>query len=65
MSTYDAFQKANNKGADQTVWMHRLVCACVVPQPPKTGFLASRPILPKLLMTMTKLAETEVPIRTA
>ena len=37
-------KKANNKGADQTVQMCRLVCACVVRKPPKTGFLASRPI---------------------
>ena len=33
----------NNKGADQTALMRRLVCACVVRQPPKTGFLTSRP----------------------
>ena len=37
-------KKANNKGADQTVRMCRLVCAFVVRNPPKTGFLASRPI---------------------
>ena len=43
--TYDSFQKANNKGADQTVRMRRLVCACVVRKPPKTGFLATRHIL--------------------
>ena len=42
--TYNTFQKANNKGADQTARMRRLVCACVVRKPPKTGFLASRPI---------------------
>ena len=42
--TYDTFQKANDKGANQTVQMRRLVCACVVPKPPKTGFLALRPI---------------------
>ena len=41
--TYDTFQKANNKGADQTARMRRLVCACVVRKPPNTGFLASRP----------------------
>ena len=41
--TYDTFQKANNKGADQTVQMRGLVCACVVRNPPKSGFLASRP----------------------
>ena len=34
-----------NKGADQTVPMCRLVCAFAVCKPPKTGFLASRPIL--------------------
>ena len=42
---YDTLQNANNKGADQTARMRRLVCACVVRKPPKTGFLASRPIL--------------------
>ena len=41
---YDTFQKANNKGADQTARMRRLVCACVVCKPPKTGFLATRSI---------------------
>ena len=40
---YDTFQKTNNKGADQTARMRRLVCACVVHKPLKTGFLASRP----------------------
>ena len=42
------FQKANNKGADQSARMHRLVCAFVVRKLPKTGFLSSRPkyILP-------------------
>ena len=38
-----SFQKANNKGADQTARMRRLICACVVRKPPKTGFLATRP----------------------
>ena len=33
MSTYDTFHNANNKGADQTAWMRRLVCTCVVRQP--------------------------------
>ena len=37
------FQKGNNKGADQTARMRRLVCACVINRSPKTGFLASRP----------------------
>ena len=36
--------KVNNKGADQTARMRRLVCPCVVRKPPKTGFLALRPI---------------------
>ena len=35
----------NNKGADQTAQMRRLVCVCVVREPPKTGFLGLRPIL--------------------
>ena len=30
---YDTFQKANNKGADQTVQMRRVVCSFVVPKP--------------------------------
>ena len=47
--TYDTFQKANNEGADQTARMRRLVCACVVRKPPKTGFLTSRPILDYIL----------------
>ena len=42
--TYDTFQKANNKGADQSARMQRLVCACVVPNTLKTGFLPLRPI---------------------
>ena len=42
--TYNTFQKANNKCADQTARMHRLVCACVIRKPPKTGFLALSPI---------------------
>ena len=41
---YGTFQKTNNKGADQTAQMRRLICACVVRKPPMTGFLASRPI---------------------
>ena len=39
---YDTFHAANNIGADQSALMRRLVCAFVVGQPPKTGFLASR-----------------------
>ena len=38
------FQNTNNKGADQAARMRRLVCACVVRKPLKTGFLALRPI---------------------
>ena len=41
---YGTFQKANNKGADQSAQMRRLVCAFVARKPRKTGFLASRPI---------------------
>ena len=37
------FQNAINKGADQTARLRRLVSACVVREPPKTGFLATRP----------------------
>ena len=37
-SRYDSFQFANNKGADQTARMRRLVCAFVVRKPPKPGF---------------------------
>ena len=44
-SRYDIFLKVNNKGADQTAHMRRLVCAFVPRKPPKTGFLASRPII--------------------
>ena len=44
MFTFDTFQKANNKSTDQTALICRLVCACVVRKPQKTGFLASRPI---------------------
>ena len=46
---YDTYQKTNNKGADQTAPMRRLVCACVVCKPQKTGFLVSRPILRHVL----------------
>ena len=35
----------NNKGTEQTAHMHRLVCVFVVRKPPKTGFLALRPII--------------------
>ena len=39
------FQKANNKGADQSVPMCRLVCAIVVSKTGKIGFLVSMPTL--------------------
>ena len=39
---YDPFQNLNNKGADQSALMRRLVCAFVVHKPPKTNFLTSR-----------------------
>ena len=44
MFSYDNFEIATNKGADQTARMGRLVCAFVVRKPLKTGFLRSRPI---------------------
>ena len=46
----------NNKGADQTARMCRLVCICVVRKPQKTGFLASRLIyhnIPSSLIVIT------------
>ena len=48
-------KKANNKGADQTAQMRRLVCACVVPKPPKTGFLASRPKYERVCKFVTEI----------
>ena len=44
-SLHMILSKKQKKGADQTARMRRLVCACVVHKPPKTGFLASKPIL--------------------
>ena len=44
-SLHMILSKKQKKGADQTARMRRLVCTCVVHKPPKTGFLASRPIL--------------------
>ena len=38
------FKKRISKGADQTALMRRLVCACVIRKPPKTGFATSWPI---------------------
>ena len=46
---YGTFRKANNKGADQSARMRRLVCAFVGCQPPKTGFLASWPLMMAVL----------------
>ena len=46
------FQKANNTGADQTARMRRLVCACVVRKPPKTGFLTTMPIYAEVSQIM-------------
>ena len=40
---YHSFYETNNKGADQSARMCRLVCALVARKPPKTGFLTSRP----------------------
>ena len=40
---YDTFQLTNNKGANQTAQMCRLVSAFVVGKPPKTGFLPRGP----------------------
>ena len=39
-SRYNTFQNANNKGADQTARMCRLVCAFVVRKPPEDIFLS-------------------------
>ena len=44
------FSITNNKGTDQTVRMCRLVSAFVVFIPPKTVFLASRPIYDQLYL---------------
>ena len=33
MSRYDIFQTETNKGADQTAWMYRLICAFVFHTP--------------------------------
>ena len=45
--SYHTFKRLNNKGADETVQMCRLVCALVVPSVVQQnwGLLASRPIL--------------------
>ena len=39
MFTYDTYQKVNNKGADQSVQMRRLVCAFVVRKARRQVFL--------------------------
>ena len=41
---YFTFQIANDKGADQTARMRRLICAFVVRNQEKSGFLVSMPI---------------------
>ena len=38
LSKYDIFQYDKNKGADQTAWMYRLVCAFVVRKPRRQFF---------------------------
>ena len=41
---YFTFQIANDKGADQTARMRRLICVFVVRNQEKSGFLVSMPI---------------------
>ena len=36
---YNIVQAANNQGADQTAWMHRLVCTVLLLIGAKAGFL--------------------------
>ena len=43
-SLHDISNKRMTKGPNQAARMCRLVCAFVVRKPPKTGFLALRPI---------------------
>ena len=43
--TYDTFQKENNKGADQTARMRRLVCACVIRKSRRQVFSRRGPIM--------------------
>ena len=45
----------NNKGADQSALVCRLVCAFVICKIPKTGFSASRPIYSSDYQTMQSL----------
>ena len=42
--TYETYQKANNKGADQSARMRRLVCVCVVRNPRRQVFSRCGPI---------------------
>ena len=51
----DTFQTVNNKGADQSARMRRLVCAFVLPKPWKTGFLTMRPKFKKTMEKTSKL----------
>ena len=41
---YYTFQTVNNKGADQSSQMCRMVCTFVVCMPKKSDFLGSRPM---------------------
>ena len=40
--TFETFQKVNNKGADQTARMRRLVCDCVVKKKPRRQVFSRR-----------------------
>ena len=46
----------NDKGADQTAQMRRLVCAFVVRKLSKTGFLATKPICDQIAHIMSVLS---------
>ena len=52
------FLKANNKGADQSARVRRLVCACVVLKPPMTAFPTLWPILYFLLLLLLEFQTT-------
>ena len=55
------FQNANNKDADRTARMRRLVCAFVDRQPPKTGFLATKqPCHHRAMMAQTSQIKTQI-----
>ena len=54
------YKKTNYKGADQTARMCRLVCACVVHKPPKTGFLTSRPKLYDIVKSYNLLLKKQM-----